>query len=73
MSTDKRQFTLRLQESNYEKLKVIAKMNKRSIAMQMEFFLDQDIENYEKLNGAINVDKSVNINNSGINNLTINS
>lgn len=35
MATDKRVFTLRLREKNFEKIKVIADKNKRSIAMQI--------------------------------------
>ena len=53
MPTNKRVFTLRLQEENFEKIKVIADKNKRSIAMQIEYLIEQSIADYEKANGAI--------------------
>jgi hypothetical protein len=43
MTTDKRQFTLRLDEETFEKIKKIAEKNKRSITMQIEFILEQYI------------------------------
>lgn len=42
-------FTLRIQESNFEKIKAIADKNKRSIAMQIEYLIERHIEEYEKL------------------------
>lgn len=53
MTTDKRQFTLRLQEENFEKIKVIAEKNKRSIAAQIEFLIEEYIAEYERQNGTI--------------------
>lgn len=53
MATNKRVFTLRLQDENFEKIKVIAEKSKRSIAMQIEYILEQYIERYEKENGNI--------------------
>lgn len=47
MATDKRQFTMRMQSENYDKIKVIAALNKRSIAVQMEYLLEQCINSYE--------------------------
>ena len=41
MATDKRQFTMRMQPENYDKIKVIAARNKRSIAAQIEYLLEQ--------------------------------
>jgi hypothetical protein len=55
MATDKRQFTLRLQEENFEKIKFLADKNKRSVAMQIEYLIEQYIEQYEKEHGAIDV------------------
>ncbi|MEM5777671.1 MAG: Arc family DNA-binding protein [Candidatus Aenigmatarchaeota archaeon] len=55
MATDKRQFTLRLQEENFLKIKYIASVNKRSIAMQIEFLIEQYIEQWEKEHGKIDV------------------
>lgn len=46
MSTDKRQFTLRLNEQTFDNIKRIADKNKRSITMQIEFILDKYIEEH---------------------------
>ena len=54
MPTDKRVLTLRLQEDNFNKIKYIAEKNKRSIAMQIEFLVEQYILEYEKEHGKIN-------------------
>ena len=53
MATDKRQFTMRMQPENYDKIKVIAALNKRSIAAQIEFLLEQCITGYESEHGVI--------------------
>jgi hypothetical protein len=55
MATDKRQFTLRLSEENFEKIKRIAKANKRSIAMQIEFLIEQHIKEWEAEHGEIDI------------------
>jgi len=57
VATDKRQFTLRLKDENFEKIKVIAKKNKRSIAMEIEYVLEQHIADYEKKHGPIKVEE----------------
>ncbi|MGX4587898.1 Arc family DNA-binding protein [Paenibacillus chitinolyticus] len=56
MSTNKRVFTLRLEEENFEKIKYIAERNKRSIAMQIEYLIEQYVEEFEKKNGEIRVE-----------------
>ena len=48
MPTNKRQFTLRMQEDNFNKIKYIAAKyiaaaEKRSIAMQIEFLVEECI------------------------------
>ena len=53
MSTDKRPFTMRMQPDNFEKIRIIAATNKRSIAMQIEFLIEECIAAYEKEHGAI--------------------
>lgn len=53
MATSKRFFTLRLEEDNFEKIKFIADKNKRSIAMQIEYLIEQYMNEYEKQNGII--------------------
>lgn len=57
MATDKRVFTLRLKDENFEKIKYIADKNKRSIAMQIEFLIEQHIEEFEKVKGRIHIDE----------------
>ena len=52
-ATNKRQFTMRMQPENYDKIKVIAALNKRSIAAQIEYLLEQCINGYEAEHGAI--------------------
>lgn len=53
MATNKRVFTLRLEDTNFQKIKYIADKNKRSIAMQIEYLIEQHIQDYEKKNGSI--------------------
>lgn len=53
MATNKRVFTLRLEDKNFKKIKFIADKNKRSIAMQIEYLIEQHIHDYEKKNGPI--------------------
>jgi hypothetical protein len=47
MATDKRPFTLRLNDKNFNKIKEIAEENKRSMAMQIEYIIEKYIKNYE--------------------------
>ncbi|GHU78535.1 hypothetical protein AGMMS49992_29360 [Clostridia bacterium] len=53
MATDKRQFTLRLQDETYEKIRYLAYVDHRSIAMEMEHILIQHIAKYETQHGAL--------------------
>ena len=53
MATDKRNFTMRMSDQNFEKIKYLAHINKRSIAMQIEFLIERYISDYEKENGVI--------------------
>lgn len=55
MATYKRQFTLRMQEYNFLKIKKIAEYNKRSIAMQIEFLVERAIKDFESENGIIQI------------------
>lgn len=57
MATNKRVFTLRLEEKNFEKIKIIADKNKRSIAMQIEYLIEQHIDEFERENGVIQIEK----------------
>ena len=53
MATDKRQFTMRMQPENFDKIRVIAAVNKRSAAMQIEYLIEKCINEYEEHFGKI--------------------
>ena len=53
MATDKKRYTLRVQDEVFEKIAYIAKKERRSIAMQMEYILSEYITEFEKENGKI--------------------
>jgi hypothetical protein len=57
MATNKRVFTLRLEDQNFEKIKFIAKQNKRSIAMQIEYLIEQHVHEFEKQHGSIPINE----------------
>ena len=62
MATDKRAFTMRMQQKNFDKIKVIAAANKRSIAMQIEFLIENCIRSYEELHGEIHTESERSVN-----------
>ena len=76
MATDKRQFTMRMQPENFDKIRVIAAINKRSVAMQIEYLLEKCIAEYESAHGVIPLAgapvTAVQKNVGGENNLNIN-
>ena len=53
MATDKRQFTLRVQDETYEKIRYLAYVEHRSIAMEIETALLSYISAFEKEHGTI--------------------
>ncbi|MDR3348836.1 MAG: hypothetical protein LBO03_04415 [Acidaminococcales bacterium] len=53
MATDKRQFTLRVQDDTFKKISYIAQHEHRSIAMQIEHILLDFIAEFEKRHGDI--------------------
>ena len=53
ISTNKRVFTMRMQPENFDKIRVIAAINKRSVAMQIEHLIEQCISDYETQYGQI--------------------
>lgn len=53
MATDKRQFTLRIQDSTYEKMRYLAYAERRSIAMEIETAMLAYIAAYEEKHGKI--------------------
>ena len=55
MATDKRQFTLRIQDDTYEKIRYLAYAERRTIAMEIEHALLVYIANYESQHGSITV------------------
>ena len=62
MATEKRQFTMRMQPENFDKIKVIAAMNKRSMAMQIEHLIEEAITAHESAYGEIKVFPDVDTN-----------
>ena len=53
MATSKRPVLIRVQPVNYDKFKVIADKNGRSVSNQLEYLMRIFIENYEVQNGQI--------------------
>ena len=78
MSTQKRQVLIRVQPTTYEKLKIIADRNHRSVTNQLEYLMLQFIADYESTNGQIplvsgNAQSNVVQNNwGGLNNFAVN-
>lgn len=68
MSTDKPQVKAYVSRENYEKIKAIAKKDKRSVSNQIELLIEKCIEEYESQNGSI----KINTINMGDNHGTIN-
>lgn len=67
---DKQAFTVRLPKQDFDKIKAIADIDKRTLAMQIEFIVSRFIKNYENEHGAIPM--MVNINNGGEGNFEMN-
>ena len=57
MATNKRVFTLRLQDDVFEKIECIAKRDHRSLTNAIEYILLQYIKNYEDEYGEIETNK----------------
>lgn len=55
MATDKRQYTLRLKEENFQKIRYLATRDCRSLAAEIEYLILQYITEYEKEYGEIPV------------------
>ena len=54
---DRKVFTFRTSEILFNKLVVLANNNKRSTNAQIDFILEEYINEYEKENGAIKTEK----------------
>ena len=50
-------FSLRIKESEYDKIKTIAERQSRSANKQIEQIIYQFIQDYEKVNGKIEVEQ----------------
>ena len=73
MSTNKRPFTMRMQPQNFDKMRVIAAVNKRSVAMQIEYLMEKCIAEYEGKHGQIPlIENNIGVNNGDINSTVIN-
>ena len=55
MAIERKQFLVRLKTNTYEKLKVVAQKNSRSVSNQIEFLVERYIEGYEKQNGQLSL------------------
>ncbi len=53
MPTDKRQFTLRLQDESFLKIQALAALEHRSIAMEIEHIILRYISEWEREKGRI--------------------
>lgn len=62
MPSKKPMFTLRTDQENIDKLKIIADIEGRSDNKQLEYILKKFIESYENQNGTINIKNIVQIN-----------
>lgn len=53
MSTYKKPYALRVDETAFEKLKIISSANHRSVNAQIESLIEQCIAEYEEANGEL--------------------
>ncbi|PEB48006.1 hypothetical protein CON65_09445 [Bacillus pseudomycoides] len=53
MATNKKAFTLRLQEDNFKKIQFISENEHRSIANKIEVLIIEEIKKYEQEKGEI--------------------
>ncbi len=53
MATNKRQFTLRVDDETYERARYLAYIERRSIAMEIEHMINTYADEYEKTHGSI--------------------
>ncbi|MEH7028681.1 hypothetical protein CN676_07080 [Bacillus wiedmannii] len=60
MATNKKAFTLRLQEDNFKKIQFISENEHRSIANKIEVLIIDEIKKYEQENGEIIVEDEEN-------------
>lgn len=53
MATDKKVFTLRMRGETYEKVRFLAYIERRSVAMEIEHIINEYAKTYEEKNGQI--------------------
>ena len=53
MGTNKVPYTLRMQEENIQKLKIVAAAEKRSMAVMIEILVEKFLADYESQHGPI--------------------
>ncbi len=58
MATNYPPFTIRIPEPVMNKVRVLAKLNKRSINREIEYLLELHLAEYEKLHGEIAIEQS---------------
>ncbi len=56
MATDKRVFTLRLQDEIFDKIASLAKQQHRTLTNYIEYVLLKHLNDYEQANGSIKID-----------------
>lgn len=54
-----KRLTLRIKNSNFLKIQNIAEKNKRSVNGQIEFILENFINEYEKFNGKFDIKETI--------------
>lgn len=53
MPDQKKTFTMRMRKDNFDRISQIAKENKRSTTMQIEYLIENCIREYEEKNGRL--------------------
>ena len=56
-----KKFQMTLNLDSYEKLKVVAEKNKRSVVRQVEYWIEQNLEKYENEHGKISLVQNNNL------------
>ena len=54
---------IRIEEETWEKLRIIASINKRSINKEIEYLIEQSIKDYEEKHNKIDINYEEEVNN----------
>lgn len=65
MGSDLPRVTLRMEQENIDKLKVIAEKNERSLNQEITYVLKKHIADYEKENSKIHLEENLSISKIG--------